>query len=531
MMASTRYSIWSRNFPASLFLIMALVCPAPRVAAQEKNKDKKPQKEKKEKVESWVEIRTAHFIVASDGGEKTARHFGEEFESLLHVFQATMPNARISTGIPVRIFVAKDGQSFARMAPEFAYDKRHEQPPGLTASSSEKTYIGVRANAGGHFPYAEIFQSYARDIVKISYRNLPPWLEEGYSTVYGSLTLNDRNVRLDIPDPEDLGTLFRSPLLPLDLVLRVDRASPYYSPGDKESVYFAESRVLTHFFIVDPQFAGTNSMERYIAAVESGTDSLQAARDAFGDLAQLDAKFSAFVNRVKPLPTDFPPSTASDSGGPVRTLSAAEFEARRADFESLRGRMDDAEGDLEEAITNEPSLAEAEQCLGFLLLKKKNLDDAEKHFEHAVQLDPKDALNFYGSGLVALAKGANPDAAPGAAEAFEKAAALNPDFAPSWFNLALIYSGRDETLQKALADARRAASLAPGMPNYQSQLASIQEQLSHPDEGRKTEARAQEPTSGRATANKNADLAAKASRTQPEAAPTSSSPAPSKSIS
>ena len=43
---------------------------------------------------------------------------------------------------------------------------------------------------------------------------------------------------------------------------------------------------------------------------------------------------------------------------------------------------------------NEPSLAEAEQSLGFLLLKKNDLDEAQKHFEHAAQLDPMDATEF-----------------------------------------------------------------------------------------------------------------------------------------
>ncbi len=140
-MASTRHRICSRKFPAALFLIAALLCPAARASAQEKNKDKKPEKEKKEKVDLWVEIRTAHFIVASDGGEKTARRIADEFESLLHVFQTTMPNAHISTGIPVRIFAAKDAQSFARMAPEFPYDKRHDQPAGTDRFPARRKLI------------------------------------------------------------------------------------------------------------------------------------------------------------------------------------------------------------------------------------------------------------------------------------------------------------------------------------------------------------------------------------------------------
>jgi tetratricopeptide (TPR) repeat protein len=515
MIAPTRYSTWIKILPATLFVLGALLCPFMHAADKEKNKDKKPEKEKKEKIEPWVEIRTTHFIAASDGGEKTALRFANEFETLLRVFQATMPNARLTNGIPVRLLVAKDGQSFARMAPEFPYDKKRDQPPGLITSGTEKTYIGIRANAGGHFPFADIFKTYAHDVVKRSYRNLPPWLEEGFSTIYAGITFTEHSVRLERPDPEDLSVLFESPLLPLDLVFHVDRNSPYYSPGNTQSVYFAESRVLVHFFIVDPQFSGSKSMERYIAAVQSGTDSVQAARDAFGDLNQLQTKFSAFVNQTKGLPTDLPISGGNESGGAPRTLSAAEFEARKADFLSLRGRMDDAQGDLEEAITTEPSLAEAEQSLGFLLLKKRNLDDAEKHFQQAVQLNPKDALNFYGQGLVEMAKSGISDQPPAAIKALEKAAELNPDFAETWYNLALIYSQKDETLQKALVASQHATSLAPGNSNYQLQLASIQNEIGHPEEARKTAAMVQGSTSDKNTAKKAADLVARASGPQP----------------
>ena len=516
-----RHPIRTKAILGALFLLAAFLCPTARSA----DKDKKPEKEKKEKIEPWVEIRTAHFIVASDGGEKTARRIADEFESLLRIFQATMPNSRVTTGVPVRILVARDGQSFARMAPEFPFDKRHDQPPAIFVFGSEKTYIGIRANASGRFSYMDIFQNYAREVLKLSYRKLPPWLEEGYSTVYGSVTFTDRGARLERPDPEDLSVLFESPLLPLDLVLHVDRSSPYYSPGNKGSVYFAESRVLVHFLISDPQFAGTKSMAQYITAVEGGADSLQAARDAFGDLNQLQTKLDAFVKQVSAPPADLPFASGSDSGSSPRTLSAAEIEARAADFLALRGRSEDAQDKLEEALMTEPTIAEAEQSLGFILLKKDDLDDAQKHFDRAAQLDPNDALNFYGQGLVAMAvaKGGNASVPVGAADAFEKSVALNSDFAPAWYNLAMIYSQRSETLAKALTDARRAASLEPGAPGYQSQLAAIQDRISHPEDARMAAARSQEPPGSRAITDKTGDLAARSSRPQPAAAP---APAP-----
>jgi tetratricopeptide (TPR) repeat protein len=525
MIVSLRNSLRARTALAVFFLLTAVSCLAAR-GADDKDKDKKPEKGKKEKIEPWVEIRTAHFIVASDGGEKTARRYADQFESLLRVFQSTMPNARISTGIPVRILVARDGQSFARMAPEFPFDKKRdrEQPPGLIFFGPEKTYIGIRGNAPGRFPLTEIFQNYSREIQKQSYHNLPPWLEEGYSTVYGSITFGDRGARLERPEPEDLSVLFQSPLLPLDLVLKVDRSSGYYNPGNKLSVYFAESRVLVHFLISDPQFAATKSLDRYVTAVQGGEDSLQAGREAFGDLYLLQDKLEAYIKNVSGPAVDLPVPGASDTGGAARTLTPPEMQTRFADFMALRGKIEDAQDKLEEALMSQPSLAEAEQSLGFLMLKQDNADEAQKHFDRAAQLDPNDALNFYGQGLVAVSQTGKGTVPAAAAASFEKAVALNRDFAPAWYNLATIYSQRVETLPKALAAAKQAATLAPGNSGYQLQVSAIQDRVSHPEEERAAAARAQESASARTTPETSGGLTVR--MPPPPPASTAAAPAP-----
>jgi tetratricopeptide (TPR) repeat protein len=501
---------------AALIFVAPLFCLAAR-AADKKDKEK-PEKEKKEKIEPYVEVRTAHFVVASDGGEKTARRIAGEFEALLREFRDTMPHARLSNGLPVYILAAKDGPSFGRLAPEFPYDKKgvREQPPGMMFSGPEKTYIGIRANASGRFRYTDIFQNYAKLVLKLSYRSLPPWLEEGYSTVYGNLTFTDRGLRLERPDPDDLSVLSESPLLSLEqVVLKADRKSPFYSPGNRSSVYFAESRVLVHMLISDQQYAFTGGLERYVTSLESGADPVQAARDAFGDLNQLQARLEAYVKNVSAPPTDIPSSSASDTGSAPRTLSAAEFEARMADFLALRGRRDDAEDRLEEALMTEPTLAEAEQDLGFIQLKKNDLDEAQKHFENAAKLEPTDGLNYYGQGLVTLDRDLNASPPPEAAAAFEKAASLNADFAPAWYYLGMIYADRDQTLGKALTDAEHAASLAPGESSYQLQVAALLNRMGHADEARKSAAQVQETATDKATAQKAGELVARLSPPPP----------------
>src|ERR1700704_6251067 len=249
----------------SLWLFLPLLAGSLSPAARSADK-------KNEKVEPWVEIRTPYFVVMSDGGEKTAHRVADQFEQVRRVFQATMPNAHFDTGVPIQILAAKDGKSFATLLPEYPFDKRHPQPEGLFVSGAEKNYIVLRTNVSGPIPYEDIYHNYARLILKLSYHSLPPWLEEGYANVYGSMTLTDKGARIGRPDPEDLSALWRSPLLPLDLVIHVDRASAYYNTGGETTVYTAESRALVHYLLTDGQTSGIKSLERYIAQVEGGAD-------------------------------------------------------------------------------------------------------------------------------------------------------------------------------------------------------------------------------------------------------------------
>ncbi len=510
----------------ALCVLACLAHPAAFAAQKDKTDKENKKEEKKEKIEPWVEVRTAHFVVASDGGEKEARHVADQFELLIRVFQATMPNARLNRGIPIQILAAKDGPSFARLFPEFPFDKKRPQPPGLFVDGPEMTFIGIRANASGPDPFYDIYRDYSHVVLKLSYRNSPPWLELGYSDVYGSLVLGDREARMGRPDPDDMSTLFESPHLPIELIFHVDQDSPYYSPGDKSTMYSAESRALTYFLLTDPQIAGSKAMQQYVSQVEGGADSLAAARQAFGDLNQLQARFEAYIKATKMPPSLIASAGAGDSTGPAKTLSAAASEARMGNFEAARGRREDAEDKLEAALQQDSSIEEAEQGLGFLSLEEKELDEAEKHFTRASELDPNDALNYYGQGMIAMTRGGFVGVPVGAVVAFEKVITLNPNFAPAWFNLASIYALRPETMQKALEDARRAASLDPGDTSYQRQVTNISDDLSRNESARHIPAEAKSTSNDSKPAEKSGESLGQTTQRQSPAPGISTNSAP-----
>lgn len=445
--------------------------------------EKKPPKP-----DVWVEARTPHFIVMSDGGEGKARQIAAQFEQIRHVFAVTLPNATLDPPLPVEIFAAKDGKAFESLFPEFPVEKLRQQPQGVFISTPEKKFIGLRTNANGKFLYQDVYEQYASMILELSYHSLPPWTKLGLSDLLSSLEANENGARMGKADPDDLSILWESPLLPLDIVCKADGASPYYTGSrGRRTTFSTESWALVHYLLVNPAVRDSHPLPQYISLVENGADPLASARQVFGDLGALRDRLSAYVKRTEFSQYDVPPD-AGRGDVSVRTLSAAEFGARAGDFDSYRGQNDEARSRLVDAGEADSHLAEAEEAFGYLFYKQHELDEAERRLVHAAELDPKNVLAYYYRGKLLLARvGANAFAPEtlAATAAFEQAVSVQPRFSPAWAELASIYADRPATLGRALQAAQHAASLEPGNVRYQYDLAFVLSRLGRADDARK----------------------------------------------
>ena len=64
----------------------------------------------------------------------------------------------------------------------------------------------------------------------------------------------------------------------------------------------------------------SRAMDQYVDQVEHGMDSVQAARVAFGDLAQLQSRLEAYVKQTNGTPSDIALPGSTESGGTLRSL-------------------------------------------------------------------------------------------------------------------------------------------------------------------------------------------------------------------
>src|SRR5271165_1457704 len=71
----------------------------------------------------WLEVRSPHFVVASNAGEKQARQVAQQFEEIRGVFQTAFPKLRLDPGKPIIILAAKNENSMKALIPGFYEQK------------------------------------------------------------------------------------------------------------------------------------------------------------------------------------------------------------------------------------------------------------------------------------------------------------------------------------------------------------------------------------------------------------------------
>src|SRR6266403_6242385 len=69
--------------------------------------------------DTWIQVRSPHFVVASDVGEKRARRIAQQFEQLRGVFHSSFPSFRADPGQPILIVAVNDEEAMKEWLPQY----------------------------------------------------------------------------------------------------------------------------------------------------------------------------------------------------------------------------------------------------------------------------------------------------------------------------------------------------------------------------------------------------------------------------
>jgi len=425
--------------------------------------------------DSWLEVRTPHFLVVSNGPAPDARLTAHKFEAMRSVFQRVFPDADLQTASPILVLAVQDKRSFQALEPAEYLAAGQLDLIGLFSTSSEKNYVLILLDAPGTHPYAPIFHEYAHFVFSRLPQWMPLWLSEGIAEFYQNTEILGDKIRLGKGDPGMQVTIERIRLLPLSTLFAVDARSPYYHDQDKGSIFYAESWALTHYLKDKDDAEHTHRIADYLDLLQKTPDPITAARQAFGDLDQLEAVFRRHALNGEYAVSEISGSTVvDDSSFAVRPITQRQADTLRAEFLAHQGRANDARALLQTILHDEPANADAREIMGYIAFREQNFDEAQKWCQEAIKLDPNNFIAHYFFAAASIRKGVTDKASQSAVEESLRAAIrINPSFAPAYDALAIFLTMRGTNLDEARQLIDKAVQLGPGVPEIRIDQSQI----------------------------------------------------------
>jgi Tfp pilus assembly protein PilF len=421
----------------------------------------------------WLELRSPHFEVITDGNEKQARHVASQLEHMRAVFRTILPAASDSAGSPIIVLALKDKKAFQSLEPEAYLAKGQLDLAGYFLRAPDKNYILLRLDAQGDHPYATVYHEYTHYMLRKAEEWIPLWLNEGLAEFYQNSDIQDKEVLLGQPSTNDILYLRQNRLLPIRTLLAVDHTSPYYHEEQKGSIFYAESWALTHYIEMTDNQKQTQRLLNYAQLLIKKEDPVTAAQNAFGDLNQLQKSLDAYISQGQFMQFKLKsPVNFEESSFDVKPMATPDADAIRADVLVYNQRDKDAAALLETSLRDDPKSALAHETMGYLKFREGDIPAAAKWYGEAVQLDSQSYLAHYYYAAMSM-QSIDRDHDADIESSLRAAIKLNPNFAPAYDSLAMFYGMRRENLQEAHMLNLQAIVLEPENINYRMNAANI----------------------------------------------------------
>ena len=405
---------------------------------------------------TWHEARSKHFIIYGDVDAAELRDYATKLER----FDGAVRNARMMQDPPLTdsgrltIYLLRDADALARLAGWGTYGQY------IARASGSYAFVAKNKGKGDWDLNSDIifFHEYAHHLMLQNLTAaLPQWFVEGFAEFLATARMNDDgSVTLGAPANHRAAGVFA---FHRDMLLSEILAGKYkHLTGWQQELVYARGWLLTHYLTFDPSRRG--QLDHYVAAIQKGSDSLQAAKAAFGDLRRLDSELRRYAARrqltgivVHPDPSKLGPISVRPLGAaeaaimPVRirldhgvsrrtarpvAAQARKIAAAHLNDPFVQATLAEAEYDAENyaasiaaaerAISAHPSNTRALMCKGRALMEIANQQPAKVDwaavrgwFTRANRVDPEDPepLMLFYQTFVAAGVGPTANAAKG----------------------------------------------------------------------------------------------------------------------
>lgn len=281
----------------------------------------------------WREATTRHFIVYSEGSEKSLRDATAKLEKYDYVLRAVSGVKPAARPIKLKIYLRDNVADVARSMPfggsgvggYYSTSPRGPFAVGVTGIISGSPTTGQQV----------LFHEYAHHFMFQNFpATYPSWYSEGFAEYYGSTRILANDV-VEVGHPQQ-GRYYAfqgNDWLPMKKLLT---ARSYADVSGKLGLLYAEGWLLVHYTANNPE--RLKQLRAYLASINSGKSYEDAMTQAFGpDARALDAELRRYASRsrINALVLPFKPIDTGEIA--VRALRPAEQALMDADIQMQTG--------------------------------------------------------------------------------------------------------------------------------------------------------------------------------------------------
>jgi TPR repeat protein len=429
----------------------------------------------------WVEVRSPHFQVVTDAGEKSGREAAERFEQIRAAFGLLGSKLRLDPAQPLTILLARDERSLQQLLPQYFEQKGRARPGGVFLALPQRMFVVLRADLAdddeetGH---SVLFHEYVHLLNSLNFRTVPIWLAEGLAEFYAHTTVESARVVVGRPSAYHIALLRDRPLLPFPEFFAVDARSPHYNEADRASIFYAQAWAVTHWLLLGEKGANRPRLQNFMERLSAGATMTEAAREAFGDPAALRHTLDGYLLKHAYYAQTLPALKIEPAAYTTRAVAPGEAAAWRALLHLGFGRMEDARRDVEQALRLAPEVALGHEASAQLLAREARLPEARAAAAAAIERDARSVPALMIAGHLAQLPGGTGPAE--AAKLLEAALGVAPAHALALVALAEARAQAGAPTAETLALARRAVEAWPS--NLVARFALAEQLLRHGDQ-------------------------------------------------
>lgn len=424
----------------------------------------------------WVEVRSPHFSVVTDAGEKRGREVAVRFEQMRAVFGALMTKAKVTLPTPLQIVAFRNGKEMRQFVP--LWRGKPTEVSGLFMGNDDRSFILLDVSIED--PWQIVCHEYAHQLLNGNIKGqMQPWFEEGFAEYFSTIKVTDKEADVGKVPQNEGAILHASVLMKVADLFRVRQNSRIYNEsGDHRSLFYAQSWLVVHY-LYDKQL-GRQVNAYFNLAVDRGIPVEEAIQKAFGmSVEEMDKALQQYLKANQFLYQRIPtPPGIETTGYTVKPLSAPDVKAVLADMHLHSvDYQERAIAEFEEILRMQPDHPAALRGLGYAYLTKKDFHRAGEYFRKAAEHDSSDPRVLYYSAFLIQqeegpALGNDRQLLAVIQKQLESAIALDPEFADAYSLLAFTYSSQGKNDQ-ALATMLKAVALNPRNEGYAFNLAEM----------------------------------------------------------